>query len=815
HDHKYDPLTGSDYYRLRAIFEPHQVRLDPVPGVTDLEQNGIPRVFDDHPEAVTYIHRKGDPKNPDTSAEIRPGIPAIFADMAPEPEPIELPPSAYAPIVRDYVQQDLLRDATAKVDAAEKELAAAKAAVAEANARAQPDSPATGSPAASESDETAKSGVIAEDDFEQPNPDLWEIIGTGWEYRDGALHQTAATREAAFVKLKRPLPRDFDLTCRYTHTGGATYKSVTFRFDESANREYANFVYTSAHEPGPKVQAAFTRTGQTTYPSEARAARPIRVGETYTLRFAVRDRLLNVWLNGDFVLAWQLPDRRPEGHFTMSGFDATVAFDHLRIEQLTADTQLTPADKSGTPSRDPQQRLQLAELSAAAARAALASLQATIDAELAAVLSKDTPQILETARTAAERQALAAIAQADVDLLPAGDDANKQKAAREKKQAAEKRRQSIAATTADQAVEFERLRVTRKGLETPEHKETDYAPVYSPVSTGRRLALARWIASPQNPLTARVIVNHVWMRHFGEPLVETVFDFGLRTPPPLHAALLDRLSADFIRSGWSFRHLHHLIATSAAWQRSSSERNADAATVTADPDNLNYWRMNARRMESQIVRDSLLVLSGTLDRTVGGPSLDADSKSNRRSLYFKHSADDQNRFLSMFDDADLLECYRRSESIVPQQALALANSEMSLSMAEPIAARIAARIAAARPGHVSPAGVSPTDVRTTDDGDSQSQNSATDAAADRRQFVTEAFVVILGRYPDEEELTECLTFCNELQQAHAKGSVVDSAVSANASSTTDKSPGETAPEHRIRTRLIHALINHNDFITIR
>ncbi|MEN9675789.1 MAG: hypothetical protein RIS76_1685 [Verrucomicrobiota bacterium] len=135
-------------------------------------------------------------------------------------------------------------------------------------------------------------------------------------------------------------------------------------------------------------------------------------------------------------------------------------------------------------------------------------------------------------------------------------------------------------------------------------------------TSGRRLALAHWIASPDNPLTARVMVNRVWHHHFGRGLVRTTTDFGRVGSQPTHPELLDWLAGEFIRSGWSVKSLHRLILTSAAWKQGSSATNAAALTI--DPGNDLLWRQNLRRLDAEALRDSLLSISGRLNPAAGG-----------------------------------------------------------------------------------------------------------------------------------------------------------------------------------------------------
>lgn len=740
HDHKYDPIEMTDYYRFRAIFEPHQVRLDPVPGFADLDQNGLPRVFDDHLEAVTYVHQRGDPKQPDKETPMSPAVPAFLSGFARDPVSVDLPSHAWAPGSRDYAREDRLNEARNRLDTAIKKLAEVGA--------------ISGSPSPSEPEDfpDAKPFSPIREDFSELNPELWKIEGEGLEFREGRLEQVTPSRSPGRLVLQRPLPRDFELTCRYTTTGGPTYRSVTFRFDEDEARKNANFIYTSEHAPGPKVQAAHTRSGKTVYPIDGKKGKPPVIGRPQELRFAVRHTLANIWLDGELVLAYRFPNRR-NGSLALSAFDATAVFHLLEIRPLPEDMTLSEAsNRAAENPGDRVKKLEKAQLEVEAARAKLAAVEATIAADRFRHANPGSRDIdLENA--AAMAQVEADQLQVEVDL--AGGDSKKQKAARELKKKVEAKLAAIE----QGEIEYTPLKASRKALETPEHQFSDYPSEFPTRSTGRRTMLADWITHRDNPLTARVAVNHVWMRHFGEPLVESVFDFGRAAKPPLHRDLLDYLAVEFIESGWSFRHLHRLLVTSKTYRRTSSNAGAAQSNLDADPSNRFYWRMNPRRMESQIVRDSLLHLSGQLDPALGGQSLDSGKTGNRRSLYFTHSPDKLDRFLTAFDDADLQQCYRRNESVVPQQALALSNSKLSFDAATRIADQLA------------------------------------DLEEDRG-FVERAFFLILAREPEDSETAECLRFLADIAAMNEK--------------STDPPGAE-----RGRIQLVHALLNHNDFITIR
>ena len=135
-------------------------------------------------------------------------------------------------------------------------------------------------------------------------------------------------------------------------------------------------------------------------------------------------------------------------------------------------------------------------------------------------------------------------------------------------------------------------------------------------TSGRRLALAQWIGSPQNPLTARVIVNRLWQKHFGRGIVATLENFGKMGEPPTHPELLDYLAVEFMNRGWSIKHINKLMMMSEAYQMASSFENA--ADATGDPENRYLWRFRPQRLEAEIVRDSMLAVGGNINLAIGG-----------------------------------------------------------------------------------------------------------------------------------------------------------------------------------------------------
>jgi hypothetical protein len=232
----------------------------------------------------------------------------------------------------------------------------------------------------------------------------------------------------------------------------------------------------------------------------------------------------------------------------------------------------------------------------------------------------------------------------------------------------------------------------------------DLRPPPGGKTTGRRSALADWIADPKNPLTARVIVNRVWAQHFGRGIVDSPGDFGSQGERPTHPELLDWLAAEFVEGGWSLKKLHRMIVLSDAY-RQGSTFNATAAK--ADPDNDLLWRMNRRRLDGEALRDAVLSAAGELSPKPGGPSvypeLPAEIKAsagawpvsadpterNRRSVYVFVKRNLRYPLFAAFDAPDRNEtCSRRFETTTAPQALMLLNDKLYADQARRFADRV-------------------------------------------------------------------------------------------------------------------------------
>ncbi|WP_193211526.1 PSD1 and planctomycete cytochrome C domain-containing protein [Luteolibacter marinus] len=266
-------------------------------------------------------------------------------------------------------------------------------------------------------------------------------------------------------------------------------------------------------------------------------------------------------------------------------------------------------------------------------------------------------------------------------------------------------------------------------------------------SSGRRLALAEWLTRPDNPRTARVMVNRIWQHHFGRGICPTPNDFGFLGMPATHPELLDWLATEFVARGWSMKAMHRLILNSKAYRMASSSKPANAAV---DPDNNLFWRFNPRRLAAEELRDSILTVTGELNPEMGGPSVfvpmpeevlatsstkegkwgfSPPDQANRRSIYVKIKRSLLPPMLTDFDFAEVDNpCPVRFTTTVPTQALAMLNSEFIHDKAAALAARLQAEC--------------PDDLHAQ---------------------VVRAFELVLTREPEEIEIIRALTLIHTLK----------------------------------------------------
>lgn len=269
------------------------------------------------------------------------------------------------------------------------------------------------------------------------------------------------------------------------------------------------------------------------------------------------------------------------------------------------------------------------------------------------------------------------------------------------------------------------------------------------ISTGRRLALANWIASSENPLTARVMINRIWMHHFGEGLVYTASNFGSMGTRPANPELLDWLATEFVRKGWSIKAMHRLIMNSESYQMASS--HADPAAAKADPENKLLWRYRQRRLEGEVIRDIILDASGNLNLEAGGPGFfppipeevrasfpkgkwdmaEPGPENWRRSIYLYAKRGLRYPLFEVFDLPNMnVTCERRTTTTVPTQALTLLNNQFALRQARHYAERVA---------------------------------KLSDEAAGQ---IREAYRIALSRTPTESELDANLDFLQQQTKYH-------------------------------------------------
>jgi hypothetical protein len=738
HSHMYDPIAHDEYYKLRAIFEPYDVRTDRIAGEANVDKDGLVRAFDANAAAQTFVFVRGNEKDPLKEKPIEPGVPKVFQDVGFKIEPVNLPTSAYYQGLAAYVQEETLAAARTEAEAAKTALDAAQKKLAEAKqkqsefvaAAPKPDSP-----------EVKKPEPLIADDFSKQRDDLWTIGVGKWEYKDGKLVQSDTRDEMCGLTSVQPHPKDFLAKLRWKTTGGDTYKSVGIAFDAVDKDLFA--VYLSHAGPGPHLWQK--KGGTDSYPVSMPKNTAVELGREYEMQIAVRGLFMNVWIDGQFVLAYKLPEPRPEkGKLILWTYDATAEFVKASLEALPSDLavvepggksapQMVTAESLAAAVTDAEKEAAIAEKGLVAAQWNVTTVEGRIAADKANYSAPPAANAKDLSLAAGKAERELAVASAEKGLLAAELKVEQtHRAVKPGDMASEKAAKDVE-TALDAAKKAKEAAAAAVGQ--PNENYTRLTPVHPATSTGRRLALARFITSKDNPLAARVAINHMWLRHFGSPLVPSVFDFGLNGKPPTNQALLDWLAVELMDSGWSMKDVHRLMVTSRTYRLVSSVQNQETGDgghetgdnpqsairnpQSIDPENKYYWRANPRRLEAEIVRDATLFVAGSLDPAMGGPEIDQNAglTNARRSVYFRSTKEKKMTFLSLFDSANVVECYRRSESIAPQQALAMANSPLTLAQSRVLAKKLADAL-----GNV--------------------------AAEERPQkFVSEAFVRILCREP--------------------------------------------------------------------
>ncbi|MBB75542.1 MAG: hypothetical protein CMJ75_13630, partial [Planctomycetaceae bacterium] len=378
------------------------------------------------------------------------------------------------------------------------------------------------------------------------------------------------------------------------------------------------------------------------------------------------------------------------------------------------------------------------------------------------------------ARAASRAQRLAKLNQARYDHSQA---LRAVYAAKQKGATDAKTQKALATAVTSESAAAKKVKELTAALETESATYSPLGPQYVRQSSGRRIALARRIVSRQNPLTARVAVNHIWKAHFGVPLVGTPENFGRNGDSPTHPQLLDWLALELMEHDWKIKHIHRLILDSQAYRMSSNPPLTAASNVQRDPENIYYWRFHAARMEAEVVRDSILYVAGQLDLTMGGKHIpDSDGlKTFRRSLYIEHHGEGRIQWLDLFDAPNPTDCYRRTTSVRPQQALALANSQIARRQGILLARRL--------------------------------QTQARDDAS----FVTAAFRQVLSRDPTSAENAVSLDFlATQVQRFQAQPPP-----RVSAAEKSDAVVPSREPRLRARENFVHALFSHSDFVTVR
>jgi hypothetical protein len=290
-------------------------------------------------------------------------------------------------------------------------------------------------------------------------------------------------------------------------------------------------------------------------------------------------------------------------------------------------------------------------------------------------------------------------------------------------------------------------------------------PPAAPQSTGRRLALSRWLTRPDNPLSTRVIVNRIWQYHFGRGLAGTSSDFGRMGEAPSHPELLDWMASEFVANGWRVKPLHRQILISAAYRQAALRSESDVASgQRIDPENRFLWKQAVRRLDAEEIRDAMLAVSGELDPMIGGPSVPTSRP--RRTIDTRVVRNARDTLLDAFDAADgTFSTPRRNTTTTATQALLLINGDWALARAKILAARI---------------------------------ERLEPSSTDDRDRVVLTYRTALGRQPEPDELADAMAF-------------VDRQANLLPHSTKRSN---SAASHNAFVDFCHVLLNSNEFLYV-
>jgi len=311
-------------------------------------------------------------------------------------------------------------------------------------------------------------------------------------------------------------------------------------------------------------------------------------------------------------------------------------------------------------------------------------------------------------------------------------------------------------------------------------------------SSGRRTALANWLTDPANPLPARVMVNRIWHYHFGQGIVGSPSDFGIMGERPSNPQLLDYLASVFVENGWSIKDMHRMIMLSSAYQQSSANQ---AAAAKVDPDDKLVWRFARRRLEGEVIRDSMLFAGGELNLKMGGPGIFAPlppgvsmprsnylnwktekdpAETNRRSVYVFVKRNLRYPMFETFDFPDTHEpCPRRNATVTPTQPLALMNDELVMEWSRVLASRV-----------LDDSGLSP------------------------EQQIERAYRLAFSRAPKPEESKAILVFLDQ-----QSGLIAERLAKSDKVPMPDAVPQGMSPARAAAlVDVCHALLNSNEFV---